>query len=47
MLRPWAGRDYFRVGGENQINIEWDFALISITSLVFKLVLNVKTTLLH
>jgi hypothetical protein len=42
MLRSWARRDYFRVGGGNQINIEWDFELISISNLVFKLVLTVK-----
>jgi hypothetical protein len=25
MLRSWSRGNYFRTGGENQINIEWDF----------------------
>ena len=31
MLRSWARRDNFRVGGENEINFDWDFELISIS----------------
>ena len=29
MLRSWSRGNYFRVGGENQINIEWDFNAIT------------------
>lgn len=29
MLRSWSRGNYFRVGGENQINIEWNYKCFS------------------
>lgn len=36
MLRSWSRGNYFRVGGENQINIEWGWNIIG-RRLIFRL----------